>query len=224
MRKISFLAASLVCLIACGGSSDDTGGDVDSSTGGDTGSGGGDTGGGGDTSKTDTAKDTPGDSPTDTTKTDTTTDDTSTSDTSTTDTSTTDTTTIDTTVIDTAVLDTGTTDTVVVDTGGDTDFVCGDTSPATICHAGQVCTRTYVTGGACLACLGGTGCPTGRHCSGGCCVPDSISYTYACKPEPSSCGTTVTCSGTCGSTLCPVACGCESVGTDGVVTCHICAP
>jgi len=217
MRKISFLLVSVALVVACGGSSDDTGGDVDSSVAGDTGSGGGDTGGG-DTSKADSAKDTPGDAPTDTTTSDTSTSDTTTSDTSTDDTSTSDTTTGD-----------APTDTIVVDVGGgDGDFPCGDGTPTLTCHAGEVCTRTYTTGGACLACVGGTGCPTGRHCSGGCCVPDTISYAYACKPVPSSCGSTVTCSGTCGSTLCPGGfgggCGCESVGTDGVVTCHICAP
>lgn len=92
------------------------------------------------------------------------------------------------------------------------------------CAPGDVCMRTYTTGGRCLMCQpDGGGCPTGTTCSGpgGCCKPTTISYTYACEPAPSGCSGDLTCGG-CG-TLCSGGCPCESVTADAV-TCHCLAP
>jgi hypothetical protein len=139
------------------------------------------------------------------------------------DTATTDTSATDTSGTDTSSTDTSSTDTSPTDTG-----VPFDTAPpfcdGTSCPSGSTCTRTYVTGGACFFCGDdGGACPSGRHCSGSCCVPDTISYAYACKPTPSGCGGTVSCSGTCGSGLCSGGSVCEAVDS-GVVTCHVMAP
>src|SRR5437868_92613 len=44
-------------------------------------------------------------------------------------------------------------------------FACGDKT----CTAGQLCTRTYTSGGACMVCTPGddaSTCPVGKHCSG----------------------------------------------------------
>lgn len=100
----------------------------------------------------------------------------------------------------------------------DASFACGTMT----CGAGQICTRTYTTGGACLSCgEDGGGCPTGMHCGGSCCVADTPSYGYACKTAPSGCsGTCATC-GT--SEVCGGGCPCESV-SGSTVTCHCLAP
>lgn len=123
--------------------------------------------------------------------------------------------------LDDAKADSATTDTAKVDSSLDTaGGACGDKT----CTAGQICTRTYTTGGACLPCGGDSAaCGAGAHCEGACCAPDTHSYSYACKDAPSACGSAPTCSGACGNALCSGGCPCESVATD-VVTCHCLAP
>lgn len=108
------------------------------------------------------------------------------------------------------------------DTGGDsTTTGCGGKT----CEAGQICRRTYTTGGVCKPCGDGGTCDPGEHCSGSCCVPDVPSYSYGCFPRPSSCADTLACGGACGDALCgvPGGCPCESASGD-MVTCHCLAP
>ncbi|HRG95688.1 MAG TPA: hypothetical protein PLR99_05510 [Polyangiaceae bacterium] len=104
------------------------------------------------------------------------------------------------------------------DGGADAGQECGGKT----CAPGDVCTRTYTTGGACLACPDGGGCPTGRTCSGGCCVPTTVTYTYACAPTPAGCAAGLSC-GACGTTLCNAGCPCESAA-GSTATCHCLAP
>jgi hypothetical protein len=62
-------------------------------------------------------------------------------------------------------------------------FACGNQT----CGGGEVCVRTYTTGGVCQLCGDGGTCPSGRHCGGQCCVEDVPSYAYACRATPSAC-------------------------------------
>lgn len=104
-------------------------------------------------------------------------------------------------------------------------FWCGDAAKTTgaWCTAGQVCTRTYTTGGACLPCGDdAAACGTGFHCGGACCVRDVPAYSYACKTPASACTTAPSCA-TCGGSICSGGCPCESVSGD-TVTCHCLAP
>ena len=97
---------------------------------------------------------------------------------------------------------------------------CGDKT----CTAGQICTRTHTSGGACLSCGDdAAACPTGSHCGGTCCTPDTISYSYACKDVPTACVAGISCGDACGNALCSGGCPCESVAAD-FVTCHCLAP
>ncbi len=112
---------------------------------------------------------------------------------------------------DTAV-DTGAIDSAI-DSGG---IACGSLT----CADGEVCTRTYTSGGACMACNGG--CPAGYHCSGACCTVDTPTYLYACKPMPPTCASAPSCA-ICGAAVCASYCPCEAVSGD-TVTCHCLAP
>ena len=99
-------------------------------------------------------------------------------------------------------------------------FACGDRT----CAAGDVCVRTYTTGGVCRICGDGGACAAGSHCGGQCCVVDVPSYAYACKPVPAACVGGLSCSGTCGSALCASgACPCETA-SGNAATCHCLAP
>ncbi len=140
---------------------------------------------------------------------------------------------------DTGPADTGTADTGKSDAVGDSPTdVPADTGPADIgpdapadgggfacgdktCGADQICTRSYVTGGPCMTCSGPSDCPTGKKCSGGCCIPEVVSYTFACKPKPSGC-TTLACGSACES-VCGSGCPCEGV-SGSTMTCHCLAP
>jgi hypothetical protein len=154
-----------------------------------------------------------------------------TSDTPASDTSGADSTTSDTASSDTAASDTAASDTRPSEGGAETATDARFDTPggacgSETCTAGQVCTRTYATGGACMVCTGDDAdvCPSGRHCDGTCCVLDVISYSYACKAAPGSCGGTPSCTGACGTALCSGGGAvCEGFA-DGVITCHILAP
>jgi len=126
----------------------------------------------------------------------------------------------DTKVVDSAAADTALVDSAMAETSSDAaGTTCGDKT----CVAGEICTRTYTTGGACFSCDSDPTCGAGRHCSGGCCVADTPSYGYACKSLPSGCASSLACGGTCGPAVCSGGCPCESVsGT--TVTCHCLAP
>lgn len=139
----------------------------------------------------------------------------------------------DSAVGDTAQLDTksdgsggdSTTTDAPTDTSGDSATTpCGDKT----CTNGQVCVRTFTSGGPCMTCGADTGvCPSGSHCSGGppgCCVGDTPTYSYECKDLPTACAPTLTCSGECGKALCLSYCPCESISLEAVVTCHCLAP
>jgi hypothetical protein len=108
--------------------------------------------------------------------------------------------------------DTGATDAASFDCGNET------------CAAGEVCVRTYTTGGVCQLCGDSGTCPSGRHCGGQCCVEDVPSYAYACRATPSACGAGLSCSGACGSALCTSGgCPCEAA-SGSAATCHCLAP
>ena len=121
---------------------------------------------------------------------------------------------IDSTAVDTATVETTTNDSA--DVLADAHRSCGDHD----CLGGQICTRTYTTGGTCFPCGDddADSCPAGRHCSGACCVEDAPSFTYACKPIPTACGDDLTCA-SCGAASCSGSCPCEDVSA-GVVTCR----
>lgn len=105
------------------------------------------------------------------------------------------------------------------DAPADSGVACG---PKT-CAAGEICTRTYTSGGACMPCGDGGACPTGKRCSGACCVDETPTYEYACAPKPGAC-TSLTCDGACGAALCARGgCPCETAA-GGVATCHCLAP
>jgi hypothetical protein len=122
---------------------------------------------------------------------------------------------------DTSTSDVGGSDTradIGADVGGST--ACGDKT----CSAGEVCTKTYTTGGACQFCGDDAGaCPAGRHCSGACCVDDVPTYFFECKPSPTECASGLTCSGACGGKVCSGGCPCESAAGN-TMTCHCLAP
>lgn len=206
MHKLAFLICGATFFVACSSSDATTAGDVDSSVDdaavADTGVS--DTartdGGGGDGAKDaalDTAKDASG----------------------------------DTAAADSSTDATDATDTAVDDGGADTSSSDADLDAPGIacgadrrCTVGQLCVRTYTTGGACLICAGGTVCPTGKHCSGTCCVDDVPSYGYECKDAPTGCTPPATsCAGACGAGGCSAGCPCESA-TAEFVTCHCLAP
>jgi hypothetical protein len=99
-------------------------------------------------------------------------------------------------------------------------FACGNQT----CAGGEVCVRTYTTGGVCLLCGDGGACPAGSHCGGQCCVNDVPSYAYACKPVPAACAAGLSCTGACGSAICTSGgCPCEAA-SGNAATCHCLAP
>ncbi len=101
-----------------------------------------------------------------------------------------------------------------VDGGADAMMASSSCHPA--CGSGSVCVGSGSQGGAVFFPDGGV-CPPGRHVSNGFCLQD---LTFACKPIPSGCNGTATC--TCAASLCTA--GFCSVPSAGELDCILAVP
>ncbi len=84
-------------------------------------------------------------------------------------------------------------------TGGSGGGSASDCVPA--CGTGSVCVGSGIEGGALITPNDAGVCPTGTHSSGGSNPICEHDLSYSCKPIPSGCNGTITC--TCAAALCP---------------------